>query len=102
MPESEDVRIDARERLEALETAVKRLVSRLKETERRASVAEERRTEVETLLREMTEGTADPAAMAGRLEELEEENTDLRDRVDRGLEGVERLLSRVRFMEEQR
>lgn len=102
MPESEDVEIDARERLKALESAVKGLVARLKETERRASAAESRRTEVEELLREMTEGTADPAEMADRLEELERENADLRDRVDRGLEGVERLLSRVRFMEEQR
>lgn len=102
MPESEDVQIDARERMSALEKAVQRLVTRLKETERRATSAEERREEVEGLLRDMTEGTADPAAMAERLEELEAENADLRGRMDQGLEGVERLLSRVRFMEDQR
>ena len=102
MPASEDVKTDPRKRLRSLEKAVAGLIDRLRASEARASDADRRREEVEELLREMTEGTADPAAMSERLEELETENADLRARVDRGLEGVERVLSRVRFMEDQR
>lgn len=102
VPASEDVTTDPRQRLRSLEKAVDKLIERLRGAEVRASEAEARRAEVENLLREMTDGKADPAAMSERLEELETENTDLRVRVDRGLEGVERLLSRVRFMEDQR
>ncbi len=102
MPASEDVTPDPRKRLRSLEKAVERLIDRLEEAEGRVSAAEKRRNEVEKLLRQMTNGKADPAAMSERLGQLEAENSDLRERVDRGLEGVERLLSRVRFMEDQR
>lgn len=102
MPASEDVTTDPRKRLRSLEQAVDGLLERLHEAEARADAAEGRTAEVEDLLREMTEGTRDPAAMAERLAALESENAELRDRVDRGLDGVERLLSRVRFVEDQR
>jgi predicted nuclease with TOPRIM domain len=102
VPGSEDVATDPRKRLRSLEKAVARLIERLEGAEVRASEAEGRRKEVEELLRKMTDGKADPAAMSERLGELEAENADLRERVDRGLAGVERVLSRVRFMEDQR
>ncbi len=102
MPASEDVKTDPRQRLSALEAAVDALIARLTEAENRAGQAEGRREEVESLLREMTEGDADPAEMAERLESLEVENEDLRSRVDRGLDSVDRLLSQVRFLESQR
>jgi len=102
VPTSEDVTTDPRKRLRALETAVDALVERVTGAEARAEAAETRRDEVETLLREMTEGKADPARMAEQLESLESENVDLRARVDQGLESVDRLLSQVRFMERQR
>jgi len=102
VPASEDVTTDPRKRLRSLGKAVERLLARLEAAEERASTAEKRRDEVEKLLRKMTDGKADPAAMSERLGELEVENVDLRDRVDRGLEGVDRLLSRVRFLEDQR
>jgi hypothetical protein len=34
--------------------------------------------------------------------ELEEENDLLKDRIREGREGVERLLARIRFLEDQR
>lgn len=102
MPASEEGRIDPRARLAALEAAVDTLIARASEAESRAVAAESRREEVEELLRRMTDGQADPAEMAERLETLEAENTDLRSRLDRGLEGVDRLLSQVRFLEDQR
>jgi hypothetical protein len=37
-----------------------------------------------------------------RLQRLEEENADLRSRVERGRAGVDRLLAKVRFLENQR
>ena len=102
MPASEDVKTDPRKRLSALESAVDALLVRLEHAEDVAEEATSRRDEVEVLLREMTDGKADPAAMAQRLEVLEAENADLRSRVDRGLESVDRLISQVRFLEDQR
>jgi septation ring formation regulator EzrA len=102
VPASEDVTTDPRQRLRSLAKAVERLLERLEAAEARASAAEKRRVEVEDLLRKMTDGKADPAAMSARLEKLESENVDLVERVDRGLEGIDRLLARVRFMEDQR
>jgi len=96
------VKTDPRQRLSALEAAVDALMVRLASAEDRADQAEAKREEVEALLREMTEGRADPAEMAERLEALEAENADLRSRVDGGLESVDRLLSQVRFLESQR
>lgn len=103
MPGSADVvNSSARERLAALEGAVQALLARVAESEASAAEATARRDEVEGLLREMTEGDADPAEMAQRLESLEEENGELRRRVDEGLAGVDRLLARIRFLENQR
>jgi predicted nuclease with TOPRIM domain len=102
VPASEDVTTDPRKRLRSLEKAVEGLIDRLEGAQVRAAAAEDRRKEVEGLLRKMTDGKADPAAMSARLRELEAENAELRARVDRGLAGVERVLSRVRFMEDQR
>jgi hypothetical protein len=39
--------------------------------------------------------------MVSRLRALEEENADLRSRIDQGREGVERLLAKIRFLENQ-
>ncbi|MDT8368627.1 MAG: hypothetical protein RQ745_05440 [Longimicrobiales bacterium] len=91
-----------RERLDALEAAVEVLLDRLTSAERRAAISEERRTEVEVLLREMSAGSVDPAEMAERLQEVEAENEELRSRLDGGLERVERLLARVHYLEDQR
>lgn len=92
----------AREGLQSLENAVTELLERLGEALETAEAAQARRDEVEALLRDMTDGKADPAEMSGRLSELEEENADLRRRIDEGAEGVDRLLSRIRFLENQR
>jgi predicted nuclease with TOPRIM domain len=57
--------------------------------------------EVEELLRKFSEGEDDPAALNARLKELEVENKDLHRKLRQGKEGVERLLARIRFLEEQ-
>jgi len=36
-----------------------------------------------------------------RLKRLEDENAELRDRLEAGREGVERMIARIRFLENQ-
>ncbi len=90
-----------RQAFQALESAVTEALERIRDLSQRVEVAETRRDEVEVLLRDMTDGRADPAEMSERLSALEVENADLRARVDAGYEAVERLLSQLRFLEEQ-
>ena len=84
-----------------LEAMVVRAAGQLKDL--RADLKRSRAEGVETkeLLRQFTEGEEDPAQMLTRLEKLESENQDLLFRVKKGKEGVERLLARIRFLEEQ-
>ena len=88
--------------LEALEDAVERAVAEMERLRSALSRAEAREADLGRLLEGFREGRRDPAEMAARLEALERENADLRQRVSRGREGVERLLARIRFLEDQR
>ncbi len=56
---------------------------------------------LEGLLEGVTSGEGGPRAMIDRLHVLEEENRDLRSRLDEGRAGVDRLLARVKFLEQQ-
>ncbi len=58
--------------------------------------------ELEGLLRGVTSGEEGPREMVDRLHVLDEENRDLRARMKLGREGIEKLLKRIRFLEEQR
>ena len=58
--------------------------------------------ELEALLRGVTSGEGGPREMVDRLHVLDEENRDLRARLKLGREGVEKLLKRIRFLEERR
>lgn len=84
-----------------LESAVGRLLAEGETREGRLRVARERVGEVEGLLRKLTRGEVDPAGLAERVRELEAENADLRARIQEAGEGVDRLLARIRFLEEQ-
>ncbi len=88
--------------LDALSTAVERSLQRMSRLRQRAEAAEARRDEVEALLAKMADGTANPADMQTRLQALEKENADLHRRIDEGRQGVDRLLAKIRFLEEQR
>ena len=88
--------------LDAVEAAVTKAVARIRALEARAQAAEERTTEVEGLLERMASGDESPVQMKDELDRLLAENTDLRDRLEQGREGVERLLAKIRFLEEQR
>ncbi len=88
--------------LVGLEKAVVRALERIGTLEAGLEAARSRRDEVEGLLARMADGDENPAHMQERLTVLEAENADLRRRLDEGREGVERLLAKIRFLEEQR
>ena len=87
--------------LDELEGQVDSALAEVKELRRRAAEVEAEHAEMTELLRRFTEDEESPARLLTRLETLERENADLRDRVARGREGVKRMLARIRFMEEQ-
>ncbi|TVP47068.1 MAG: hypothetical protein EA350_05860 [Gemmatimonadales bacterium] len=90
-----------RQALLRLEGAVGRLLAEVEALRERSERAEVRVTEVETLLRRFTKGDVDPADLQRASRELVAENAELRERIEESREGVDRLLARIRFMEEQ-
>jgi len=95
---------DATERqaLSRLEAAVGVLLTERAELERRLQDAEERVGRLEELLRRFTRGEEDPATLQAQVIELRVENEALRTRMEEGREGIDRLLTQLRFLEEQR
>jgi len=104
MSESAGKRVDATERqaLARLEAGVGRLLADRSELTKRVEQAEARVHDLETLLKRFTKGDADPATLQTTISLLEAENEVMREKIREGREGVERLLSRIRFMEELR
>ena len=90
-----------RQPLDELERAVGDMLDRLAWMNERMSLAEEKSEELEELLRRFTAHEVEPSDMVSRLRKLEAENADLRSRVDQARAGVERLLAKVRFLENQ-
>lgn len=82
---------------EVVQEAVRR-ISLLRDDLREAQAQGERMQEI---LRGLTGGEEDPVALADRIQRLEVVNQDLLERLSRGRAGVERLLARIRFLEEQ-
>lgn len=91
-----------REALDRLAGAVDAVVDRLRGLEEGLRRAEERNAELSELLDEFRAGEEDPEELAGRAERLAGENERLRERLQEGRETVERILARIRFLEEQR
>ena len=93
----------ARERqaFEELEGAVGDMLDRLAWMNERMALAEEKSEELEELLKRFTGNEVDPGEIVSRVRVLEVENADLRSRLERGREGVERLLAKIRFLENQ-
>lgn len=85
-----------------LERAVGAALEGLGQARARAQAAESKSAELEELLSRFTADEGAAGRLLSRLKALESENDDLRDRLDRGREGVERLLARIRFLEGQR
>ena len=56
---------------------------------------------LESLLKGVTSSEEGPRELIEKIHIIEEENRDLRSRLDEGRAGVERLLARVKFLEEK-
>lgn len=91
-----------RRELDRLEAAVGRALERIGELEGRLTEARARGEELERLLASFESGEDDPATMKDRLDRSERENVDMRSRLQEGRDAVERLLARIRFLEDQR
>lgn len=91
-----------REAFQALEQAAGRALERLHGLNARALEAEARSAELAELLKRFTADGAEAGRLLTRLSDLEAENADLRRRLDAGREGVDRMLARLRFLEDQR
>jgi len=87
--------------LDELEGMVDSAVAEVKRLRSRTEEFQAENAEMTEILRRFTEDEESPTRLLSRLETLERENADLRDRVNRGREAVKRLLARIRFMEEQ-
>lgn len=83
-----------------LRVAVERLLEQLRLQRDRAARAEGRVRDLEGILARFARGEEDPATLAARLHALGQENAELRGRLAEGVEGVDRLLARIRFLEE--
>ena len=84
-----------------LEDAVGELLDRLAETRVRAHAAEQKSGELAELVQRFTGDEQEAEQLMTRLKALETENADLRSRLERGREGVERMIARIRFLESQ-
>jgi predicted nuclease with TOPRIM domain len=70
-------------------------------TTKRAEAAEARVAELTEAVKRFTGDEAEAGRIMTRIRTLEEENADLRARLDRGRDGVERMIARIRFLENQ-
>jgi predicted nuclease with TOPRIM domain len=84
-----------------LEAAVKRLLDEAAGFRARAKVAEQRAAELERTLRDVSSGTLNPVQLRERLEEIEEENQELRGRMVTARDRVRRLIDRFDFLGEE-
>ncbi len=104
MSDSGENKTDAAERqaLTQVESAVERLLEDRASVVERSQELEGRIRELEDLLGKFMKGTVDVASLEEAVGRLSERNAELTGRINEGKEGVERLLSRFRFLENQR
>lgn len=84
-----------------LEGAVDRALDRLTSMTQRVQSAEAKSAELSELVKRFTGDDAEAGRMLTRLKRLETENGDLRRRLDEGRAGVERMIARISFLENQ-
>ena len=88
--------------LNHLEAVVRRMMDDHEALRRRALAAEKRVRELESALAEVSTGRLDPLEVSARAQSLERENRLLSRRMNSARETVERILSRIQFVEEDR
>jgi predicted RNase H-like nuclease (RuvC/YqgF family) len=88
--------------LDRLDLTVRRLIEAHDEWRRRAEAAEARIAELEATVRELASGGLDPVALNEQLRMMAERNRTLRERMTHAQDGVQRMLARLQFAEEER
>lgn len=87
---------------ERLDLAVSEALAQVRDLRARVNAVETRNEELEALMARFDSGAESPGDYVARMRSLEAENGDLRVRLEKGRDAVERILSRIRFLEEQR
>ena len=85
-----------------LERIVDAALRHLGEVTRRAEMAEDRNAEFEALIKRFAGDEGDAGKVLHRLAELEEDNENMRSRLEAGQVSVDKLIAKIRFMEEQK
>lgn len=86
---------------DALERAVAETLDRLEAMTDRVAAAEARSEELGEVVKRFTGDEGEAGRILTRLKDLEDENLDLRSRLEQGREGVDRMLAKIRFLENQ-
>ena len=82
-----------------LEEAVDQAIDQLSTMSERIGLIEAKNTELAKLVERFTGDELEADRIVTQVRELEAENTQLRDRLVRGREGVDRLLTKIQFLE---
>ena len=85
-----------------LERIVDAALRHLGEVIRRAEMAEDRNAEFEALIKRFAGDEGDAGQVLHRLAELEEDNENMRSRLEACQVSVDKLIAKIRFMEEQK
>lgn len=100
--DSDNVTVTPAAAIKRLKVAVTSAVGEVNRLRGEVARMEVQGDELEGLIRGVTSGERSPREMIDRISILEDENRDLRARLNQGREGVDRLLARIRFLEEQK
>ena len=90
-----------RQAFDALERAVAQTLDHLQTMTDRVAAADARSSELGEVVKRFTGDGGEGGRILTRLKTLEDENVDLRARLDQGREAVDRLLAKIRFLENQ-
>ena len=85
-----------------LEDAVDTVLERLADVTARAEESEASSAEFEELVKRFTGDEGEAGRLLSRLKHLEEENEDLHSRLQSGREGIDKVLAKIRYLEERR
>jgi chromosome segregation ATPase len=84
-----------------LERVARKLADEMAGYRARVQLAEGRAAELERTLRDVGTGALDPLSLRERIQTLEQENKDLRQRMVRAQTRIRRLITRFDFLREE-
>ncbi len=92
---------DTEAAIKRLNSAVDSALGEIDRLRGELSKARSHNAELEDMLKGITSGERSPAQMMLELEKAQEQNGDMRERLEQGRDAVDRLLAKIRFLEEQ-